>query len=131
MSDELQRKRMIEESISYYVNKHKKAKFLLSEKEVVIGDVKTCLGESLFRLPPKIKEAVLLFIDLEPEANWAHECIYVFIKIGSTGYHRETHVEQVNKMWPPEESLYSSLKPLISSPPSVKEADPSDEDVEG
>lgn len=128
MSDESQRKRMIEESISYYVNKYKKAKFLVSDKEVVIDSVKTCMGESLFRLSPKIKEAILLFIDLKPEANWAHECMYVFIKIGSTGYHRETHIEQANKMWPPEEALYSSLKPLSSTSLSVKEVDPSDED---
>lgn len=48
------------------------------------------------------EDATLLFIDLVPQANWAHDCLYVLIQKG----HRVT---KVRHCWPPGENTARDL----------------------
>jgi hypothetical protein len=42
--------------------------------------------------------AFLFFVDLEPEANWAHACAYAFVaETGETAW--------CDARWPPRESI--------------------------
>jgi hypothetical protein len=47
--------------------------------------------------------AFLFFVDLDPEANWAHDCAYVFI--ASTG-----EIAWCAADWPPHESITLKLQ---------------------
>lgn len=57
------------------------------------------------RLLPNAEDeevGAVYFIDLEPTANWAHFCVYVFDT--STGFLMRRHT------WPPEERLMKNAK---------------------
>lgn len=43
-------------------------------------------------------DATLVFLDLAPEANWAHPCVYLLVADGRV----RDHVEHI---WPPEDRL--------------------------
>lgn len=108
----MKHKSMLDEAVSYYLEKYPDADFFISESQLTIMDVRTCMDKPLFKNTGKHSEGYFLFIDLKPEANWAHDCIYVFIHVSTTGYHHETHIEQADAQMPPQEKWYEKLKSL-------------------
>ena len=48
------------------------------------------------------EDATLIFIDLVPEANWAHDCLYLLVQ--SSGY-----VKKAYHQWPPSDRLSEEL----------------------
>ena len=117
-----QEKKQLDEALEYYLTTYENADFFLSDKEVEVQSVKTCMGKGLFKTPGKKPNGFFLFIDLNPEANWGHSCLYVFIHVTSQGYHHETHIEQASANMPPEEIWYKDcLKALSYSEGSKRE----------
>lgn len=76
-------------------------RYHLSPKRVPFKEVKTAVGESVFRSMEIVgsQEAHLLFVDAAPAANWAHRCYYVFIR-PEGGFPLIIRAE-----WPPSEEV--------------------------
>lgn len=75
---------------------------------VAISEIENIDGELVF--PEKVSQNLkgyLIWMDLEPGANWAHNCVYVFLTEGGG------EVFQVKQEWPPSEKIELTL---IKSP---------------
>jgi hypothetical protein len=70
---------------------------LASAGEVAPRDVRTVVDKAL-PTGPAPSRAFLFFVDLEPEANWAHACAYVFAAVGKAAIWHEAE-------WPPHASI--------------------------
>jgi hypothetical protein len=65
-------------------------------------DRDTYIGAMLLLSKDFPSPAVLFFVDLEPEANWAHSCAYVLVaETGETAW--------CDARWPP----YASIPPIV------------------
>lgn len=61
-------------------------------------DIRDVMGEAIDVAPDW--EALVFFIDLNPDANWAHECMYLFIDTLSNQY------AFCKAEWPPSDRFY-------------------------
>lgn len=78
------------------------ATVLLSSEEIDPKSIRTALDRLVdFGIAPK--RGFLLFIDTTPDANWGHDCVYVFLSTGGSVFCRVVD-------WPPHESI--SMTPL-------------------
>lgn len=68
------------------------SKVMLSQEEKLPGLFLDVLGHAAPVVPSDVPYH-LIFIDLEPEANWAHRCLWVFAGAGS--------LYAVQNEWPP------------------------------
>jgi hypothetical protein len=75
---------------------------LASLTELDSGNFRNAIGVPVSCGGPPAK-GFLFFVDLDPEANWAHACAYVFV--ASTGETAWCPAE-----WPPEESTKLKLQ---------------------
>lgn len=108
------------DALDYYLTKYPDADFYLSEEQVNITEVRTVLDKPLFRSKPSFETGYFAFIDLKPGANWAHDCIYLFMQVVSTGYHREGKMEQANNEMPPQDKWFNLLSDFKISPETVE-----------
>ena len=60
-------------------------------------------GEAVFEGAPDDSEGFLIFVDEDPDANWAHPCRYVF-QSGNGGR------AIAWRKWPPSEKVYDKLE---------------------
>lgn len=69
-----------------------------------VEGVKDALEKAL----PTLKEmppATMFFVDIEPEANWAHQCLYVFVLDTSNFF-------TVRHNWPPKDmTIMEQIQP--------------------
>jgi len=65
---------------------------------VIITD---CHGDHVL-VNGSVEDATLLFIDLIPEANWAHDCLYLLVQ-------SDGRVKKAYHQWPPSERLSGEL----------------------
>ena len=59
--------------------------------------MKTVMGEHICDAPD-FKASLVIFVDLCPDANWAHECLYIFLDAQSNNY------KMCKADWPPSET---------------------------
>lgn len=48
----------------------------------------------------------MFFVDMQPEANWAHACAYALVHACGV---RSLHIAE----WPPDEDIMKKMKPVI------------------
>lgn len=77
----------------------KHCKVLFSRKPIMVYKISNAMGETLSN---NKDYAFLCFIDKEPDANWAHDCLYVLVfKDGNT--------EKYANEWPPNEDIMCEM----------------------
>ena len=67
-------------------------KVMVSKEERLPGLFLDVMGHAAPVVPPDVP-CHLIFVDIEPEANWAHRCLWVFAAAGS--------LYAVHHEWPP------------------------------
>ena len=70
-------------------------KVMVSKEERLPGLFLDVMGHTAQVVPPD-EPCHLIFVDLQPEANWAHECLYVYVVSDGSLF-------AVKHDWPPNE----------------------------
>ncbi len=66
-----------------------------------VEEIKDALGKAI-PIPKGLLPATLFFVDIEPEANWAHQCLYILIL--------DTGNFMIRHNWPPSD--IASMEPI-------------------
>ncbi len=84
------------------------SRVMLSQEEKLPGLFLDVLGHAA-PVVPSDAPYHLIFIDLEPEANWAHQCLYVFVLDTSNFF-------TVRHDWPPKDmTIMEQIQPPANS----------------
>ena len=57
------------------------------ERQAFKGGTKIPIGKKAYNIP---FDAYMVFVDLEPKANWEHQCIYFFIDAEGKSFERSS-----------------------------------------
>lgn len=70
--------------------------------ELLFSDLLTIMNDPVFVPDPNVGKVKALFVDLTPQANWAHECLYV-------AYGDNIGLLISKEKWPPSEEIAEKM----------------------